>query len=519
MGVDSAGFWRYAADHPDKTAVIDAAGAAHSYGELLSLANRMSHLLGELGVGPGSAVAFSLANRPEAFVCVFGALQIGARCVPIGPSSRPAEAGYVLGDADVGVFVADATATGAGDAAARAGIDPVRCFGVGDEAPFPDLAAALAAMPESTPSHRSAGAVVCYTSGTTGKPKGVVRREFATMEDLVADALELAAIYGWADDGVALVQGPLYHAGPLSNALNMLHVGGRVVLMADWDPEACLAAIDRYRVTASMMVPTMLRRLLELPAEVRAAYDVSSLRPNAIVLGGAICPPADKRAMIEWWGPVFMESYGGTEGTFARITSQDWLEHPGSVGRAWRGVTLTALRSDGTPCDPLEVGTIYARFSGSRPAYLNANEKTAASYRGDYFTLGDLGYLDDDGWLHIVDRRDDLIITGGVNVYPAEVEAVLQRAPGVADVAVIGVPDATWGHRVVAVVQPRDTDTPPDAEAILRFCREELAPAKCPREITFRAKLPRSSLGKLLRSEIRDELLARRSAGGTDGHR
>jgi long-chain acyl-CoA synthetase len=279
--------------------------------------------------------------------------------------------------------------------------------------------------------------------------------------------------------------------------------------MEKWAPERCLELIDRYGVTASMMVPTMLHRLLLLPDETRAQFHLRSLRPNGIMVGGARCPAHTKSAMIEWWGPVFVESYGGSEAAFSRITSPEALAHPGSVGRGRPGVTLRVIDDAGNPCPPGVVGTIYARFDDAtahRPAYLNAPDKTAGSYVGEFFTLGDMGYIDEEGWLYLVDRRSDLIVSGGANIYPAEVERVLGAHDAVDDVVVIGVPDDEWGHVVHALVV---VEHPADemADELRAHCREFLAPYKCPKGFTFVPAIDRSEMGKVSRRKLREQFL------------
>jgi len=263
------------------------------------------------------------------------------------------------------------------------------------------------------------------------------------------------------------------------------------------------------------MVPTMFQRLLALPAETKAQYDVTSLR--MVKHGSAACPVPTKRGMIDWWGPVLLEIYGGQEGRITSITSQEWLTHPGSVGRADRLTTVKILDQDGNECPQGEVGTIYGKITGVE--YFKAPEKTAASRRGDFFTLGDMGYIDPDGWLFLVDRRTDLIVSGGVNIYPAEVEAVLLQHPAVVDAAVIGVPNDEWGHEVKAVVETIANVEPGPAleEEIIDFTKSRLARYKCPRSVDFRAELPRDALGKLRKRDLRDEYMVKSTEGAISG--
>jgi long-chain acyl-CoA synthetase len=298
------------------------------------------------------------------------------------------------------------------------------------------------------------------------------------------------------------------------SAVTILHQGGLVVIMDRWTPIRCLELIERHRVTASMMVPTMLHRLVSLPVEERERYDLASLRPNGIMIGGARCPADTKAAMIDWWGPVFVESYGGSETTFSRISSEESRAHPGSVGRGRPGAVLRVLDDDGNDCPPGVVGTVFAHITDRalRPSYRNAPDKTAASYVGDAFTLGDMGYLDDAGWLYLVDRRSDLIVSGGANVYPAEVERVLAEHPRVDDVAVIGVPHDDWGHVVHALVVANGDADDALVEQLRDRCRSLLAAYKCPKAISFWPSLNRSEMGKLSRRKLRERFLASSTA-------
>ena len=315
-------------------------------------------------------------------------------------------------------------------------------------------------------------------------------------------------------EGVHLVQGPLHHSGPLGGSLNALNIGATVIVMDKWNAEVCLQLIERYGVTTTQMVPTMFQRLVALDPEAKAKYDVTSLLTGQVKHGSAACPVPVKRAMIDWWGPVLLEIYGGQEGRITSVTSEEWLARPGTVGRADRLTTVKILDEDGHECGTGEVGTVYGKVGDVE--YFKAPEKTASSRRGDLFTLGDMGYIDPDGWLFLVDRRVDLIVSGGVNIYPAEVEAVLLQHPAVLDAAVIGVPNDEWGHEVKAVVEPKVfADAGPELEAdIIAFTREHLAKYKCPRSIDFRVELPRDSLGKLRKFALRDEYLVRTDAAG-----
>jgi long-chain acyl-CoA synthetase len=317
--------------------------------------------------------------------------------------------------------------------------------------------------------------------------------------------------YREAGAGVNLVTGPLYHAGPLLTGTLALHLGHSVILMTKWTPEATLELIARYGVTSTHMVPTMFHRLLALPESVRASACVSSL--TNVVHGAAPCPIEIKRRMLEWWGSVLFEYYGATESAGTTVSPLEWLAHPGTVGRPIPGNEITIVREDGTEATAGEAGLIYLK-DGRTFEYHHDPEKTAAARRGDFITAGDIGYLDADGWLYLCDRRTDLIISGGVNIYPAESEGMLLTHPAVRDVAVIGVPDPEWGQQVRAVVEPTagviaDATL---ATELIAFCRANLAHYKCPRSVVFCPALPRTDAGKLSRAQVRELYAAQQTS-------
>lgn len=501
------GFWAQAEDQPDKAAVITTAGAVTSYADLAAQVNRLSHLLQDLGLGPDRHLAFMLGNQVETYVVALACSQIGILFTPINRHLTGPEVAYLLEDSGSEVFVADSRYAGAaGPAAGAAAIPQSGRVSIGPIEGFRSLPELCTHQPASLPPDRSAGRPFFYTSGTTGRAKAVSRASHpASVAALIASSASASAEMGMGADDVHLVQGPLHHSGPLGASLNSLHAGGTVILMDKWDAERCLQLIDRYSVTSTQMVPTMFQRLVALPGPVKARYDVSSLRRGVVKHGSAACPPHIKREMIDWWGPVLLEVYGGQEGRVTSVTSEEWLRRPGTVGHTGQSTAVQILDEHGIQCRPGEVGTVYAELGPVE--YVNAPEKTAASRRGDLFTLGDLGYVDHDGWLFLVDRRVDLIVSGGVNIYPAEVEAVILRHPAVADAAVVGVPNEEWGHEVKAIVQPAvPTDAGPRLEAdIVAFARRHLARYKCPRSVDFRTELPRDDLGKIRKFALRQE--------------
>ncbi len=372
---------------------------------------------------------------------------------------------------------------------------------------FAPFASLKEGQPQALPEDRSAGATMTYTSGTTGKPKGVRRPLVAAPPDAVGEANAMFLMLFGIEPrkGVHLVVSPLYHTAVLNFATNHLHFGHPLVLMEKWSPEGVLDRIARYRVTNTHMVPTQFRRLLSLPEDVKKRYDLSSLQH--VIHSAAPCPIDVKRDMLAWWGDVIYEYYAASEGGGTLATPSDWRAHPGTVGKAWPISRLRVAKDDGSECAPGDVGTVYMSMGQHRFEYHKDREKTAQSWKDDFFTVGDAGYLDAEGFLFLCDRKSDMIISGGVNVYPAEIEAVLHMHPAIADVAVFGVPDDDWGEQIKAVVEGRDgvpADPAALAEEILAFCRERLAAFKCPKTIDFTAALPRDPNGKLYKRKLRD---------------
>ena len=494
------GFWAFAADHPTAIAAVGN-GRLWTYGELGERVNRTSHWLLERGIGPDRAMAVVAGNSVELLAVVLAAAQIGARYTLVNRHLAGAEIGYILTDCEAElVLVDDARAPIVAPLVESSRL--ARLDALGDE---------VVGQPAVPPPQRRAGSLMLYTSGTSGRPKGVrsTASSLTPEEGAVRSTFVLSRFGITPSDhvgrGVHLVTSPLYHAAPIANATVALHLGHRVVVMDRFDATMSLELIDREQVTWTHVVPTMMKRWLDLPAEARGRFDVRSMR--WLVHAAAPCPPDVKRRIIEWFGPVVYEYYSSTEAGGTAITATEWLEHPGSVGRPWPGADVRVLDEDGNDLPPGEVGQIYLR--NLRPfVYHGDPEKTASNRRGDYVTVGDLGSLDAQGYLYLADRRTDLILSGGVNVYPAEIEAVLLAHPDVADAAVVGAPDPDLGEAVHAVVQPlRGADDL--AERLHDHCAEHLAPFKRPRVIELRDALPRSEAGKLLRRLLRDELRRR----------
>ena len=513
MDGSELGFWRIASADPARPAVVDDDGTTLSYGELLERSRAVARGLGALGVQRGDAVAVVLPNHRAFLECWLAATEMGVYFVPVNSHLAPAEAAYVVANSEATVLVGHADLADLCLAAAtEAGIATDRRFAVrgingGAIEGFRDFAVLEGWPPASSPP-RSPGIVMMYTSGTTGQPKGVRRALPDGDPDDVAGTAAAATCQGFGitvGRGVHLVCGPMYHAGPFVGVSTALHAGHTVVIMRQWTPERFLDLVERHRVTNTQMVPTMFVRLLALPEDQRARADVSSI--ESIFHTGAPCPPDVKARIMEWFGPVVYETYGGTEGAATIATPRRWLQKPGTVGRPIIGANVKILDDDGNECPPGVPGSIYIGSARSEAAeYFKDAEKSASIRRGSMVTLGDVGYFDDDGFLFLCDRKIDMVISGGVNIYPAEVEACLIAHPAVADVAVIGVPDDEWGESVVAIVEPQPGATTglELADALIEHCRTHIARFKCPRRVDFVDVLPRLPNGKIEKRRLRE---------------
>ncbi len=506
MTVD--GFYALAEASPDRTALVDAAGRSTTRGELLDAMNRIARGIRELGVGTGETVAVVLSNRRE-FVEVYGAaIQSGLYFVALNWHLKAQEIGDILHDSAAKLLVTEAAYAGIARAAAEhAGIAEGMRFAVDPSPGFAPLAALISGQSSAAPPIRSAGQIIFFTSGTTGRPKGVRKsfpggpsQELRLTSGIGPIHRGAAAATAQGTDMVYLSSGPLYHALPLAGVLNALDRGGMVVMMDKWTPEGFLRLTEQHKVTHASLVPTMFHRLLALPEAVRATADVSSLR--FVNHAGAPCPIDVKRRMIEWFGPIITEAYSSTEGAGTTVSSEEWLRKPGTVGRPSPGVEIKIYDDEGPPGVP---GLVYMTPSLWDFEYLHDADKTQRARRGAMFTVGDIGYLDEDGYLFLCDRQADTIVSGGVNIYPAEIEATLAAHPAVRDVAVVGVPNEEWGEEVKAVVELHP-DISPDVELaaeLIDHCRNALAHFKCPRSVDFAPSLDRDPNGKLRRHVIR----------------
>ncbi|WP_200262240.1 acyl-CoA synthetase [Streptomyces sp. HSG2] len=503
----TVGFWAQATEDPGRVVLVAPDGTEVTAGRLHAEANRLVGGLRAAGVRRGDAFAVILPNGVEFLTAHLAATQAGLYLVPINHHLVGAEVAWILADSGAGLLVAHARyADTAREAADAAGLPPARRHLVGGEAegfrPYGDLGAGRSDAP---PPDRTLGWVMNYTSGTTGRPRGVRR----PLPGAVPEDTHLGGFLGIFgirphEDNVHLVCSPLYHTAVLQFAAASLHLGHRVVVMDKWTPRETLRLVERYRCTHTHMVPTQFHRLLALPDEVKERHDLSSMRHA--VHGAAPCPEHVKRAMIDWWGPCVEEYYAASEGGGTFATARDWLRKPGTVGRAWPISEIAVLDDEGEPLPPGRVGTVYMRMTTGGFAYHKDAEKTRDGRVGDYFTVGDLGYLDEEGYLFLRDRKIDLIISGGVNVYPAEIEAVLLAHPAVADAAVVGAPDEDRGEEVRAFVEPEEGHAadPALAEDILRHCAARLAGYKRPRAVEFVARLPRDPNGKLYKRRLRE---------------
>jgi acyl-CoA synthetase (AMP-forming)/AMP-acid ligase II len=499
----------HARTHPDRPAVImGTSGEVVTYRALDEASNRFAQLLRARGIGIGDTIALCFDNNPVFFALCWGAQRAGVVYVAISSRLTAPEVAYIARDAGARLLVSNNVFAHLLDAVAgeTPDVPQLRLNGAGEH----DLTAALAAMPATPIGDERAGVDMLYSSGTTGKPKGV---RVPLPEDPAIGAgnslLDLArGAFGFHPDTVYLSPAPLYHAAPLRWCLTVHRLGGTVVCMEKFDPEHALALIERYKVSESQWVPTHFVRLLKLDPAVRARYDLSSLK--CAVHAAAPCPVPVKRAMIDWWGPILREYYAGTEGNgFTFISSEEWLQRPGSVGRALLGI-IRICDEQGNEVPRGTEGQVF--FEGASTfSYHNDPDKTRdATNQHGWTSLGDVGWQDDDGYLFLTDRKSFMIIAGGVNIYPQEIENLLVTHPKVADVAVIGAPDPDMGERVVAVVQPVDMAGagPALADELLAWLAPQLSRVKMPRQIDFRAELPREPTGKLFKRLLRDEYRA-----------
>jgi len=502
------GFFRQAAADPDRVALVAPDGTEVTAGQLAARANQISNGLRALGLERGDTLAVVVPNGVEMMELVLGAQQIGLYLTPINHHLVGPEIAYIVSDSDAKALVGHERFAGALTVAAEeANFPEDRRFAIGSIPGWRPFSELTDGQPDTRPENRTAGAPMHYTSGTTGRPKGVKR----ALADIDPD--EMGALYSMflmmfgvqAEDGNVHITGsPLYHTAVLLWTTNSLHLGHKVVLMDKWSPEEMLRLIDKQGVTTSHMVPTQFHRLLALPEDVRTKYDVSSLR--CMVHAAAPCPIEIKRRMIDWWGDSIMEYYAATEGGGTIVTAKEWLDRPGTVGKAWSGSEIRILDDDGNQLTPGQIGTVYMALAQATFEYKGDPEKTNANRRDGFFTVGDVGELDEDGYLFLRDRKIDMIISGGVNIYPAEIEGTFLACPLVGDVAIFGIPNEDWGEEIKAVIEPAEgQEAGPALEAQLReFAEANLASYKRPKSYDFTTEMPRDPSGKLYKRKLRD---------------
>lgn len=498
----------HARTHPDKIAYqMAGTGKAITYRELDELSNQGAHLFRSLGLKPGDHIALLMENRLAFMEICWAAQRSGLYYTAISRYLTRDEIAYIVRDCGAKVFITSPKcAEQVRDLVTGAPGEPIFFMIDEPEPGFRSYDKEAIAQPTTPIKDEVAGYDMLYSSGTTGRPKGI-KKEFESKRiDEPNPLLKLlcADMCGMGPDSIYLSPAPLYHAAPLRFNMMAITLGGTSIIMEHFDAEEFLKLVEKYRVTQSQLVPTMFVRMLKLPEEVRSRYDISSLK--GAIHAAAPCPVEVKAKMIDWWGPILIEYYAGSEGNGVTVcSSRQWLTHRGSVGRAVVG-KIKILDENDEEQPTGEIGTVY--FADA-PAfsYHNDPEKTKRAYNSKgWSTLGDVGYLDAEGFLYLTDRKSYMIISGGVNIYPQETEDVLINHPAVADVAVFGVPNEEMGEEVKAVVQPHDMARAGEALAseLILFCRQRLSPLKCPRSIDFEAELPRTPTGKLVKRHLRD---------------
>jgi fatty-acyl-CoA synthase len=504
------GSWAVRRPDAEAVVIVDAAGVRPpervTYGALDAAANRLARALRRAGLRRDDRVAFVLGNDAAVFTVFWAAMRSGLHVVPVNRHLLAPEIRYILEDAEVGAVVGSPEG-GTAWAEAADGLGSLRLsLTVGET-----LDAALAAESADPLDDAEEGQLLLYSSGTTGRPKGILRPlpGFGPGRGPTTGS-EIAAGFGLVEGDRYLSTGPLYHSAPFAFSTGQQRIGATAVVMSRFDAAAALRILVEEDITTSQWVPTMFSRLLALPEAVRTSFRAPGHR--MAIHAAAPCPVGVKRQMIDWWGPILLEYYSASEGGRTMITSPEWLERPGSVGRHWRGGRVWVLDEEGEPCPPGVVGRVFfdAPPEPNRFRYLGDPEQTGRAYdtTGTRFGVGDVGWLDDEGYLFLTDRDGDLILSGGVNIYPREAENVLLEHPAVADVAVVGLSDPDLGQRAVAVAVPAAGVEPGPAlaEELLAHCRAHLARFKCPRAVRFSVGLPRSEAGKLLKRDLRRSL-------------
>jgi long-chain acyl-CoA synthetase len=500
--------FRVAVDHPDRAAIVMAAtGATVTFAELADRIRRVQHVLHEHGLRPGDSMAIFSENTIDFLPTVWAAQSSGLYYTAINSHLTAPEVAHIVNDCGAQMLVTTELLADVAVALTPEVTPGVRSrLMAGRARPgWESFDAAISSQPATDVDGSCEGDFFLYSSGTTGRPKGIRRPlTLAPLGYGMDHVVSFLTMIGISPGDVYLSPAPLYHAAPLACSMGVHRIGATSVIMEKFDPEQALALIERHRVGCTQMVPTMFVRMLKLRDDVRSSYDLSSL--HKVVHAAAPCPVDVKRAMIEWLGPILDEYYAATEGMGTTyITSEDWLAHPGSVGRPLIGVPHI-LDDDGVEQPTRSDGTIW--FEGTAPFTYHGDDVETAKTRNErgWTTVGDVGHLDDDGYLYLSDRKAFMIISGGANIYPQEIENALVTHPKVLDVAVFGVPNPDFGEEVKAVVQPVDwSDAGPDlADELIAYCRQRVAGYKCPRSVEFMEQLPRLDSGKLYKRPLRD---------------
>lgn len=505
---------RYLEDRADRPVIVDEQGSL-TWANYNARCNQAIHAFRALGLSVGDFVGLIVGNRLDAFTVATALPHAGISNVPINWHFAPDEVAYILSDSGAAAVVADAEHLELAVAAAEKAGGPEHkiVYGLTGDAPegWLKLEELLAAQPADEPEDQCTGSTMFYTSGTTGRPKGVKTSMLPIGADTGVLQFVLEALGGlmhYQPDGRTLIVAPMYHSGPFATAAVAGALGHTVYFARTFDPEETLRLIQEHQITHVYAVPTFFVRLLKLPEDVREKYDVSSV--EYVWHTAAPCPPDVKKSMMDWWGPVVHEGYGATEGSItAWAEPQEWLEHPGTIGKVLPTCELIIIDDEGGRItEPNQVGTLYFKnLLGGDFEYHNSPEKTRdAHLEPAVFTFGDVGYYDEDGYIFLSDRKIDMIISGGVNIYPAEIESVLITHPAVSDVGVFGIPHDDFGEEVKAVVELMDPTQAGDdlAQELRAYCRERLAGYKVPRSIDFSDDLPRTETGKLIKRELRD---------------
>lgn len=505
------GFYQYVNKDPEAPCLVFR-DEVRSRGQVLERIYRISNGLRSLGLGKGDHICLNLRNRPEFIELIAASGITGTYVTAVNWHLSPEEGAYVVNDCDSSVVFLDVENAAAGMEAINRCSQVKAVISVGGKIEGASSLDEWLSQQSAEPlAEEIAGGQMLYSSGTTGMPKGVARSPYSDDPDTNFEIGDhLRALFPTPEEGSWLVTGPLYHAAPYGFTMAAFHLGSKIVITEKFQSEETLDLIERHEIDSLHLVPTMFHRLLALPEDRRATFDPSNL--VMALHGAAPCPKETKQSMIDWWGPVIWEYYGATEGGLTLVSSEEWLARPGTVGKSLPFWEVIVLDDDGQEVEPGDSGIICFRsLLGNTFEYYKDPEKTQEAHPAPLiFTLGDIGHVDADGYVFLTDRASDVIISGGVNIYPAEIEACFQGHSSVADVAVIGVPHPEWGEEVKAIVQLAEGIEPSDelAAELIEFAASRIARYKCPRSIDFEPTLPRTDTGKLYKRRLRERYWA-----------